>query len=190
VQHRREAIMGAAADWIVQSATLGAQDAFERVPAELTEVAQRADLTAEARAELLDRVHERRARVRPVERGVDARPGTTVLHVEGEHVDRSGAIDRRFEGAGENDRHHARRVASTRDVAPRVGRNERLDRRRRPRLTRIGLRRASVQLRERHGPAVHMDERVYERRQAEPEPSPLDGHPERDHDDARGGHGP
>ena len=68
VQHRRQPVVRATPQRIVQRAALGAQHALERLPLELAQGPERADLPAETRPQLLERAHQRRARVDPVER--------------------------------------------------------------------------------------------------------------------------
>ena len=186
VQHRRQAVVRAAPQRIVQRAALCAEDALEGLPLQLAQPAERADLPAEPLAELLERAHQRRARVEAVEVRFDPGPLPPVARVEREQLEGPVTVDRRLERTRQHDRNARRRLPATRDVLPRGRRHERLDRRQRaPR--RLALL-AAVELRHGEPPSVQVDADVDQRRKTEPQTPPFVGNAERDDDGAGRGH--
>ncbi len=171
---------------IVERAALRPQNALERFPVEIAQPAEPTDLATEMRPDLLERADQGGAGAGLVEGNVYPGARLAVSRVEGEEVNRSVAFHGRLERAGQDDADTRGSIAACRDVLPRCGRHEGLDRAR-GRVARL-LVSPRMQLRDRDAASVDVHERVHQRGQAQAQPAPRVGDTERDDDRTRQGH--
>ena len=217
MHHRGEAIVGTAAERVVEGAALRAKNALEGLPREIADVADRSELRGrrvELGPQLVEGREQRAPGILAVDLRLDLRARAAVLGLEDEQLDEAAAVGRRLERARDDEAHAVGLGARARQVLPGARRDERLDRAglgaRVERLavvvvllriivvvvaragrTRTACARyglAGEELRERDALAVDLREAVDERGKPKAQSTSIIGDAERDHHGSRARH--